>query len=76
MPHNVGGIERGIRISAGLVLLGIALFHVLTGVPAVIAYFVGGVAFLTGVFAYCPAWSVCGINTSKMKEAKAGGPRH
>ncbi|HEV2523179.1 MAG TPA: DUF2892 domain-containing protein [Candidatus Acidoferrales bacterium] len=76
MPHNVGGVERGIRIVAGLVLLGVALFHVLVGVPAVIAYVVGGVALLTGLIAYCPAWSVCGINTSKMKEAKADGSRH
>jgi len=72
MSHNVGGIERGIRVAIGLILLGIAFFHVLTGAFGVIAYVVGGVALLTGLVGYCPAWTVCGINTCEVKEAKAG----
>jgi hypothetical protein len=72
MPHNVGGVERGIRIVVGLILLGIALFHVVSGVPAIIAYVIGGIALVTALIGYCPAWSVFGINTCGAKEAKAG----
>jgi len=72
MSHNVGGIERGIRIGIGFLLLGIAFFHVLTGPIGIVAYVVGGVALLTGLVGYCPAWTVCGINTCEVKEAKAG----
>ncbi len=76
MPHNVGGAERVIRIVVGLILLGIALFHVVSGVPAIVAYVIGGIALVTALIGYCPAWSVLGINTSKMKEAKAGEAKH
>ena len=75
MSHNVGGVERGIRIAIGLVLLGVAFTHVLTGTIAIVAYVVGGVALLTGLVGYCPAWTVFGINTCGMKEAKAGARR-
>jgi hypothetical protein len=75
MSHNVGGIERGIRIAIGLALLGIAFFHVLTGTLGIIAYIVGGVALLTGLVGYCPAWTVCGINTCAMKQAKMGSSK-
>ena len=39
------------------------------------AYVVGGIAFLTGLIAYCPAWAVCGINTSAKKQTKTGSAK-
>jgi hypothetical protein len=75
MSRNVGGAERGIRIAIGVLLLGSGFFHVLTGVLGVVAYVVGGIALLTGLIGYCPAWAVCGINTSAMKQAKAGSSK-
>jgi len=72
MTHNVGGTERGIRVAIGVLLLGSAFFHVLTGVLGIVAYVLGGIALLTGLAGYCPAWTVCGINTCGVKEAKAG----
>ncbi len=75
MSHNVGGIERGIRVTIGIVLLGSAFFHVLTGVLGIVAYVVGGIAVLTGLIAYCPAWAVCGINTSATKQTKTGSAK-
>ena len=75
MSHNVGGTERGIRVAIGLVLLGIAYFHVLTGALGVAAYVVGGVALLTALVGYCPAWAVCGINTCATKQANTGSSK-
>lgn len=75
MKRNVGGIERGARVLVGLTLLGLAVFHVLTGTVAIVAYIVGTLALLTAVFAFCPAWIVFGINTSRTRQldAKSGG---
>jgi hypothetical protein len=75
MSHNVGGLERGMRVAIGIVLLGSAFFHVLTGVLGVVAYVVCGIALLTGLIGYCPAWAVCGINTSSTKQAKFGSSK-
>lgn len=63
MLKNVGGVDRGIRIVAGIVLLGLGLLHIVTGTWALVAYIAGGVALLTGIVRFCPAWSIFGINT-------------
>lgn len=63
MSKNVGTVDRGIRFVIGIALLGVAFFHIVTGTLAIAAYLVGGVALITGLFSFCPAWSVFGINT-------------
>jgi hypothetical protein len=73
MSCNVGGIERGLRILLGLTLLGVAFLHVLTGGLAILAYVLGGIAMVTGLVGFCPAWAMFGINTCAMKHPKAGG---
>lgn len=67
MLSNVGGMDRGIRILVGIALLALGLFHVVTGAWAIAADIVGAVALITGLFRFCPAWSLCGINTSPAK---------
>jgi hypothetical protein len=59
---NVGGIDRILRILAGLVLLGLAL----TGTIGVWGY-IGLVPLATGVLGSCPLYSVLGFNTCPMK---------
>ena len=75
MSRNVGGMDRGVRVIVGLVLLAIGFFHVVTGTPAILAYVFGLIVLTTAVFAFCPAWVPFGINTSRSKhnQAKAGG---
>ena len=75
MTHNVGGIERTVRILIGLVLLGVGFFHVLTGALGIVSYVLGSIAILTGIVGYCPAWTVFGINTCEVKVAKAGASK-
>jgi uncharacterized membrane protein HdeD (DUF308 family) len=65
MTKNVGGVDRGIRLTLGIALFGLAFFHVITGTVAIVAYIVGAVALITGLVQYCPAWSIFGINTCK-----------
>jgi len=66
MAVNVGGIDRILRIVAGLAVL--SLFFVLEG-SARYWGLVGFVPLLTGIFRYCPAYSLIGLNTCPMKRA-------
>jgi hypothetical protein len=67
MQANVGGVDRGIRIVVGIVLLLLSFLHVVTGALAIVAYIVGAVALITGIVRFCPAWAVLGIGTGSAK---------
>jgi hypothetical protein len=58
MKLNVGGIDRILRIGAGVVLVGLAA----TGTVGVWGW-IGVVPLLTGVFRFCPAYTLLGMNT-------------
>ena len=64
MNANVGGIDRGLRIVAGLVILG--LFFLVEGPNRWFAL-VGFVPLLTGMMGWCPAYSILGIKTCKSR---------
>jgi hypothetical protein len=66
MAVNVGGIDRTLRIVVGLAVL--ALFFVLEGSARYWAL-IGFVPLLTGIFRYCPAYSLIGVSTCPMKRA-------
>jgi hypothetical protein len=67
MISNVGTTDRAVRFVLGIALIVLGLTHVLTGGLAIAAYCAGGIALLTGVMRFCPAWSVIGINTCPLK---------
>ncbi len=58
MKNNVGGIDRTLRILAGVVLIGLTATHVI-GVWG----WIGVVPFLTGMLRVCPAYGLFGMNT-------------
>lgn len=62
MKSNSGGIDRILRIVAGLVLLGLTL----TGNIGVWGW-IGVVPLATGLLGWCPAYTLLGINTCPMK---------
>ena len=66
MAANVGGIDRTLRIVVGIAVL--ALFFVLEGNARYWAL-LGFVPLLTGIFRYCPAYSLIGISSCPMKRA-------
>lgn len=70
MAGNVGGLDRGIRLILGVVLIVLGATHVLTGIAAIVAYVVGAIALVTGLARYCPAWSIFGINTCPLNPKK------
>ncbi len=66
VTKNVGGIDRGIRIVLGLVLLALVSL-VLVGPQTRWAYFglVGCIPLITGAIGYCPPYTLLGISTCK-----------
>jgi hypothetical protein len=63
MKKNVGGIDRVLRIVAGLVLIALAA----TGQVGAWGW-LGVVVLATGVFSFCGAYTLIGVNTCPMKE--------
>lgn len=59
---NVGGIDRVLRILAGLVLLGLAV----TGTIGAWGY-IGLVPLATGLMGTCPLYSLFGFSTCPLK---------
>ncbi len=58
MKANVGNIDRILRIAVGLVLLSLIFVG-----PQTLWGLVGLVPLATGLFRYCPAYSLLGINS-------------
>lgn len=68
MQINVGSPDRIIRIVAGVALILLAL----TGTIGAWGW-IGIVPLLTGVFRFCPAYSLLGMNTCKLNPPPQGG---
>ena len=62
MKANVGGIDRVLRIVAGTILVALAV----TGTIGAWGY-LGLIVLATGVFSFCGAYTLLGINTCPMK---------
>ena len=62
MKINVGSIDRSLRIVVGLALVAWALF----GGP--VWAWIGVVPLATGLFRFCPLYSLLGVNTCPIKK--------
>jgi hypothetical protein len=58
MKTNEGTLDRGLRMSAGVALIGMAA----AGVVGMWGY-IGVVPLLTGAAGFCPLYTLLGINT-------------
>ena len=63
MNANVGTIDRTLRILVGVVLVALAA----TSKIGAWGY-VGVVPVLTGLFSFCPAYALLGLNTCGLKK--------
>ncbi len=63
MKKNVGGIDRVLRIVAGLVLIALAAAGQIGAWG-----WLGMLVLATGVFSFCGAYTLIGVNTCPMKE--------
>ena len=74
MVHNIGAVERALRIMVGV----LQVLLVLVG-PQTLWALVGLGPLVTGVCGYCPLYRVLGISTAEAPLARvpSGGPvRH
>lgn len=62
MKSNVGGIDRVLRIGAGLVLIGLTL----AGTIGVWGW-IGVVPLVTGLAGFCPLYPLLGFSTCPLK---------
>jgi hypothetical protein len=65
LKTNVGGIDRVLRIVAGLVLIGLTLMGTIGWWG-----WIGVVLLATGLLSTCPLYSIIGLNTCPLKSAK------
>lgn len=69
MKVNVGGIDKLLRIVAGIVLL--SLVFVLKNESGLWLWgLIGIVPLATGLLGWCPAYTLVGLNTCPMQENK------
>jgi hypothetical protein len=66
MKANVGGIDRILRIAVGALLIVLAALNVI-GVWG----YIGIVPLATGLFRFCPAYGLLGMNTCPMKQGQS-----
>ena len=64
MSLNVGSWDRVLRVVVGLVLIALAA----TGTVGLWGW-IGVVPLATGLFGFCPAYSLLGIKTCPMKKS-------
>jgi hypothetical protein len=60
MKMNVGGIDRALRILVGLILIALAATNTVGWWG-----WLGLIPLATGVFRFCPAYPILGINSCK-----------
>jgi hypothetical protein len=63
MLANVGGIDRILRIVVGLVLIALVFVG-----PQTNWGWIGLIPLITGLFSFCPAYTLLGLNTCPMKK--------
>lgn len=64
MKLNVGGVDRTLRIVAGVALIGLTLAGTIGAWG-----WIGVVPLATGLVGFCPVYPLLGLNTCPMKKA-------
>lgn len=62
MKTNVGSIDRALRVVVGLVLIGLTLAGMIGAWG-----WIGIIPIATGLFSFCPLYTLLGMNTCPMK---------
>ena len=62
MTVNTGNLDRTLRIVVGVALLALVFVG-----PKTMWGLIGIIPLVTGLFRFCPLYSILGINTCKLK---------
>ena len=66
--QNVGGIDQVLRIVVGAALIALTVMSIIP-----VWGYIGVVPLATGLFRWCPAYTLFGIRTCKVDDAKTAG---
>lgn len=70
MECNVGGIDRGIRVIVGIILIGLMiLLGLYSQLIGIVIGIIGLLMLVTGASGYCPLYKILGTNTCKTQVA-------
>jgi len=67
MKANVGGIDRIVRLLAGLGLIVVGALGLVASPWNMVAMGAGAVFVLTSVISFCPLYTILGINSCPVK---------
>jgi len=67
MKANVGGIDRIVRLLAGLALIAVGALGLVAAPWNIVAMVAGAVFTLTSVIRFCPLYTILGINSCSVK---------
>lgn len=70
MKKNVGNGDRFLRIMIGIIALILVMGNVVEGTLMWIALAVGVIMVVTSSLQFCPAYTLFGVNTCKVKNRK------
>lgn len=62
---NISNRDRLVRIVLGCALISAAFSPLITGTVAMGVYVIGCVAVFTGIFRFCPAYALFGVDTNR-----------
>ncbi len=65
MKSNCGGIDRGVRVILGLVLIALVFVG-----PQTPWGWIGIIPLATGLIGFCPLYAVIGVSTCAVEEKK------
>ena len=64
----MGNVDKVIRILVALVVIGLYLAHVISGVVAIVLIILAAVFVITSMVGFCPLYLPFGINTDKKED--------
>lgn len=64
LDYNVGSTDRNIRIGVGVLFLILGVFFA----KSWLIFVVGAILIATGVFSFCPAYTLLGMNTASITD--------
>jgi uncharacterized membrane protein len=65
MKKNESGLDRVIRVIAGLALLVLVFTNVIGGTLGIVLAIIGGILIVTGAIGFCPLYALLKLRTNK-----------
>ena len=65
MKKNIGSLDKTIRIVLAIILVGLYLGKIITGVYGTVSLVVAGILLLTSLINFCPLYKIFGWKTSE-----------